>query len=662
MVDGAEAALDSPRGRALIARARPFVVPNAVAKELIRKHSEGHPAAERALRLLKRLRDAGDAEVWGEERDKDFADPMILSKIQQFRTEMDHLLLTQDRNLANEAVAQENQLSVRSRYRIFAVRTTPSGLLQRADTTSVADRRAGIAAPPLTGKFALATQAVTEVGEPVGGADPAQTGSRLQSSLGEVTLRERLGGAGEGVVYRTSLPSHAAKIFNLDKRTKPKLAKLELMLSRPVALPHIAWPVTLLSDAEGTAHGFLMPLAEGLSLDREVLAPAKLRRYRPSWTRRDLVRLARDVARLVAALHNLNVVIGDLNPANFVMSPEGEPTLVDADSFQIEGYPSGVGRVHFMAPELQGMDWSTALRTKQHDLFALATLIFMILMPGKPPYSQQGGGDVIENVRAAEFPYRFGKGDGSPDRVPQGPWRMVWSHFPHAVKQQFCAAFGAGDRPTAQSWVSTLEGYLKLIDQGHSSDEVFPQTFKQVSDHAAARYGLKRSAQRTQVQCGQCGNLFNMETDRVSGRRVAAGTEVMVLCNDCERKYGETISCSECGTQFLWSIADQRKAIERGWTKPKRCRSCIESRVEITCDLCYSTFKRQLSEVWKFEYSYRTLCYDCASNRGTTLYCRDCGSSFLFSYRDQRFYEEKGHSQPTRCKHCRERRKQQQSY
>lgn len=38
--------------------------------------------------------------------------------------------------------------------------------------------------------------------------------------------------------------------------------------------------------------------------------------------------------------------------------------------------------------------------------------------------------------------------------------------------------------------------------------------------------------------------------------------------------------------------------------------------------------------------------------------CVECGTSFVFSERDQAFYAERGMSAPKRCKACRQRRKQ----
>ena len=44
-----------------------------------------------------------------------------------------------------------------------------------------------------------------------------------------------------------------------------------------------------------------------------------------------------------------------------------------------------------------------------------------------------------------------------------------------------------------------------------------------------------------------------------------------------------------------------------------------------------------------------------------TLTCRDCGQQFVFTEGEQAFYTERGFSEPTRCKPCRDVRKQQRN-
>ena len=44
-----------------------------------------------------------------------------------------------------------------------------------------------------------------------------------------------------------------------------------------------------------------------------------------------------------------------------------------------------------------------------------------------------------------------------------------------------------------------------------------------------------------------------------------------------------------------------------------------------------------------------------------TLTCRDCGQPFTFTAGEQAFYTERGFSEPTRCKACRDKRKMERN-
>ncbi|HHT38023.1 MAG TPA: cytochrome C551 [Mollicutes bacterium] len=41
-----------------------------------------------------------------------------------------------------------------------------------------------------------------------------------------------------------------------------------------------------------------------------------------------------------------------------------------------------------------------------------------------------------------------------------------------------------------------------------------------------------------------------------------------------------------------------------------------------------------------------------------TLTCKECGAEFIFTVRDQEFYNQNNFSEPLRCKPCRDARKQ----
>lgn len=44
-----------------------------------------------------------------------------------------------------------------------------------------------------------------------------------------------------------------------------------------------------------------------------------------------------------------------------------------------------------------------------------------------------------------------------------------------------------------------------------------------------------------------------------------------------------------------------------------------------------------------------------------TLTCRDCGEAFVFTAGEQDFYQQRGYSEPQRCRSCRDKRKTQRN-
>ena len=159
-----------------------------------------------------------------------------------------------------------------------------------------------------------------------------------------------------------------------------------------------------------------------------------------------------------------------------------EVYFVDTDSYQIESYPCPVGTVNFTAPEIQNKDFKAFFRTIEHEYFAVATLMFMALLPGKPPYSQQGGSNPSINIKNMDFSYPLG--EQSNKKVPQGPWRYIWSHLPYKVKELFYNSFTTNSRPTPKVLLDALTDYKHYLENPHKydnfSNEIFPNKFKEL--------------------------------------------------------------------------------------------------------------------------------------------------------------------------------------
>ena len=151
----------------------------------------------------------------------------------------------------------------------------------------------------------------------------------------------------------------------------------------------------------------------------------------------------------------------------------------DTDSFQIENFPCPVGTVNFTPTEIQGKNYADFLRTVDQELFAVATMLFMILFPGKPPYSQQGGGSPAENIKSKNFPYRYFKeyGKENPEvsgkTAPQGTWQFIWANLPNAIREAFFNTFRDDKRTGVDEWTSLLVNYRNRLERGSLPNELF---------------------------------------------------------------------------------------------------------------------------------------------------------------------------------------------
>ncbi len=299
---------------------------------------------------------------------------------------------------------------------------------------------------------------------------------------------------GEGRIFRTSAAGEVCKIYHRERLTHWRQRKLALMLSRRIERPGLCWPTDLVLNNSGEFIGYLMPHASGKTVQSSMFVKPVLEKNFPHWQRRDLVNLCCAFVEHVMFLHSLNILIGDINPLNLLITEDSHQLwLVDTDSFQLEDFPCPVGTVNFTPPELQGTHYRDYLRTKEHELFAVATMLFMFLHPGKPPYSQQGGGSPMDNIRAMDFPYLFVRDAQrfSGQKAPQGPWQRIWSNLPWPIREAFHNTFRLNQRTTLEEWRKLLRRYQYSLDRGHTSNALFPASFR-----------IRDPAETTCADCG----------------------------------------------------------------------------------------------------------------------------------------------------------------
>ncbi|MEZ4563669.1 MAG: hypothetical protein R2853_13130 [Thermomicrobiales bacterium] len=288
------------------------------------------------------------------------------------------------------------------------------------------------------------------------------------------TLGKMLGSGGQAEVFTVEGRKElAAKIY----RSAPgpiERAKLEWMLAHPPApagLPGvlIAWPQELLLDDHGRLIGILLPRVEhGVPLIT-AFNPRLRAQKLPHYQRAHLLLAAQRLATLVETMHQSGYVIGDLNESNVLISSAGDVVLIDTDSFQVRSlrdgkvitYRSPVGKPDYTAPEIQGVSFHSVDRSFEHDRFALAVLIFQLLMDGRHPYAGRwlGSDDaptLEKSIRQGHFPY------SRPSAVMQPPPQAPsLASLEPGLAALFERAFGATsasflNRPSGEEWAVLL--------------------------------------------------------------------------------------------------------------------------------------------------------------------------------------------------------------
>ncbi len=377
------------------------------------------------------------------------------------------------------------------------------------------------------------------------------------------------------------------------------------MLSKKIECEGVCYPVAALYNSNKEFVGYMMPKARGKELQKSIfIKPLFLKNF-PNWKKRDTVELCITILEKIKYLHDRNIVMGDINPANILVVSPKEVYFVDTDSYQVENFPCPVGTNNYTAPEIQRKHFSDFLRTMGNENFAVATLLFMIMLPGKPPYSQQGGEDPINNIIRMDFSYPFG--DNSNKKTPDGPWRYIWSHLTYDLKKAFYNTFRKdGDystentRLTVDEWLSIFTYYLELLDSGKfgkqdkMSEELFPTRHK-------------KNPKVEYTTCKLCGN-------EVPENQCQNG-----ICRECLNN-GEVYRCKKCGKEILYT--NYQKYVKNA----KRFDVCPE-------------------------------CFEYGNKVRIRQNCVDCGRQFEITNNQYDFYTSKGFDIPKRCKSCRDAKK-----
>lgn len=393
---------------------------------------------------------------------------------------------------------------------------------------------------------------------------------------------------GEGAVYLTD-SNYICKIYKQDKVTSFRYEKIKLLINHSIKVEGVCLPELIAFNQNKEFVGYLMPRANGNEIKTSIFMPQLFKQKFPNWDRWHLVKVSLKILSIIKELHSYNIVLGDINPSNILVENEDNVFFIDTDSFQIEDIPCSVGMIPYTRIEHHGKRYDKYLRTKNDDIFALTTLIFQLMLPGKLPYSFSGGGSEKENMNPSNFPYKCD--DSGYNNAPEGQWVYIWSHLPKKLKSTFCKVFRRGENISIDELIKGMESYLYQLEQGHQTKEVFPLTFKQIdSDGNVAKDDI------TKIKCRTCNDIFAIPNKRVE---------------------------------------DYNK---KGWNLPTECDIC--RKLKKNCTKCGKSIPNGQNE---------TLCENC---RGIYITCSQCYTQFFFSDGEKRFFDKKELSYPKKCKNC----------
>ena len=303
---------------------------------------------------------------------------------------------------------------------------------------------------------------------------------------GNVILQSQLGSeGGEGTVYECNIQNKVCKIYHPERTTEFRADKLVKMLTKKIKIRGVCWPEEILYNDKKNFVGYLMNKAKGHKL-QTFMNKKEIEDKFPSCNRKNLVNLCISILEIVEQLHKSNIIIGDINANNILVADYNKVYFIDCDSFQIEDFPCPVGTVDFTPRELQGKKYSEFLRTKEHDMFAITILIFMILFLGKHPYSCKGGSSRAENIKNGNFPYKFRDRKG--EDAPEGDWKFIWNNLPMKMKEIFEDCFADNKKPSIRNLKTVLFSYRNSLEKGYNSNELLPTKNKRVPTEIAKKY------------------------------------------------------------------------------------------------------------------------------------------------------------------------------
>ena len=526
---------------------------------------------------------------------------------------------------------------------------------------------------------------------------------------------------GDGNIYAVKNRSNnppanenlAAKIFAPKFRTKRLESKVRAMIRARLYHNNIAFPIDVLTDKDGAFVGYTMRRLKGRKLSFIIAGLKKHETgyFLSGWDRKSLADVITALLRNMKALHDNNILMGDVCMDNISVDSDKRVYFINTDRYQIlqnctlenladseflgaagwkvSGYPCHYARKKYTSPELDEalahFSPSIVMRTKDDELFALSVLLFEITMMGKWPYDTRDKGkpSLEEAKRRKAFFYpafdlskkiiHENRKDGCGNdkqgwipkyglvNLPEG-YVQMWDHLRPNVKRAFRDAFAKSGRHssegthyTADEWLAVFTDYSRDLSWWGGSNydpanlELFPKMFMKLRTRKGS------DGKRTEIQYTECRFCHDLvESSECMGEKH----------DECPVCWAEGVvqTCQKCGKKFLITRKEAEKSSKSPSGRRVFCYDCQQVPAQKHDPyMCSAGHKFRLSKreddaaYWRLwrdvpnnERDYSVLCPVCMD----VVICEKCGRTLTITKR--RHYEMERDNEPFshECPHC----------
>jgi serine/threonine protein kinase len=331
---------------------------------------------------------------------------------------------------------------------------------------------------------------------------------------GRVELGEYLKMGGEAFVYAVD-DTTVAKIYK-KRQTEIKEHKLKAMVDYPPPTADkagtlaLAWPTKLLYSEDSALAGFTMPRIPEEAKELFYYTSPKLLKgiiAEEGWEKESfqavidqkVTYIGQNLVTIVGSLHGLNYIICDINEQNIKVDKHCNVVILDTDSFQIHDHRRGatyratVGIADYTDPNIServdrstqgctdqdctsGPEWHKLTygcfhRTVEHDNFAIAVILFKLLINGCHPFSKIGEhnehADLIDRMKKKQF--LFGE---SLDKCPKHA-RPRWGQLNSRWQKYFVDTFTSDTRYKASEVRQLFYDYPPLTRENLGEQRYF---------------------------------------------------------------------------------------------------------------------------------------------------------------------------------------------